>query len=326
MRGEHLTAAELSTADRPRFDALAVAHGDVFCRTAWHPGEPDKLRLVGLYTSTGELSGGFQLAVTRRFGLRCFENPAFTPSVGPFFASQGSNRVAGQTFQKAVLEAIAAYLDAQGPALVSLLLGRDIVDTQPFIWRQYRVSPRYTYVLDLAQTEEALWAGMDKERRWSIGKARRDGVLVEATEDWRIVAELVCDTLARQGVKSDRGRVGALVSTSLERGLGFARVALQAGVPVACAFIAYDARRAYYLLGGRGDESTHPGAGRAVLWDAILHAKSLGIAAFDFEGSMVPSIEQYFRGFGGRLVPYFRILKAPLPVEMALKLVRRGLV
>jgi len=46
---------------------------------------------------------------------------------------------------------------------------------------------------------------------------------------------------------------------------------------------------------------------------------------FDFEGSNVPSIERYFRGFGGTLTPYIGVHKAWLPVEMALKLRYRNL-
>ena len=30
---------------------------------------------------------------------------------------------------------------------------------------------------------------------------------------------------------------------------------------------------------------------------------------FDFEGSMIPQIEKYFRGFGGELTPYFVLQK-----------------
>jgi hypothetical protein len=37
-----------------------------------------------------------------------------------------------------------------------------------------------------------------------------------------------------------------------------------------------------------------------------------GVGVFDFEGSMVPSIETFFRGFGGTIVPFYQIRKWPL--------------
>jgi hypothetical protein len=52
----------------------------------------------------------------------------------------------------------------------------------------------------------------------------------------------------------------------------------------------------------------------------------LGIKYFDFEGSMLPQIEIFFRGFGGQLVPYYnRINKAKLPLEILLKFYKREL-
>ena len=59
--------------------------------------------------------------------------------------------------------------------------------------------------------------------------------------------------------------------------------------------------------------------------ESIRHAKELGLKTFDFEGSVIPAIERYFRGFGGKLTPYYRVNKAWLPLEMALKLVKRQL-
>lgn len=53
------------------------------------------------------------------------------------------------------------------------------------------------------------------------------------------------------------------------------------------------------------------------------HAKNLGLKYFDFERSMIPQIERYFRGFGGQLTPYYRINKAKLPFEILLKFFKR---
>ena len=56
-----------------------------------------------------------------------------------------------------------------------------------------------------------------------------------------------------------------------------------------------------------------------------FYAKGKGLKAFDFEGSMLPEVEKFFRGFGGDLIPYYTINKAFLPVEMALKFMKREL-
>jgi hypothetical protein len=95
--------------------------------------------------------------------------------------------------------------------------------------------------------------------------------------------------------------------------------------PVACSFVVHDRETAYYLLGGYHTELKHHGAGVMAMVSAIRHAKALRLRLFDFEGSMVPAIERYFRGFGGSLTPYFTVNKAFLPVEIGLKFIKRQL-
>jgi hypothetical protein len=44
---------------------------------------------------------------------------------------------------------------------------------------------------------------------------------------------------------------------------------------------------------------------------------------FDFEGSMLPEVEKYFRGFGANLIPYYRVSKAKLAVDLALRFIKK---
>nr|HPR68216.1 methicillin resistance protein [Kiritimatiellia bacterium] len=60
------------------------------------------------------------------------------------------------------------------------------------------------------------------------------------------------------------------------------------------------------------------------VWEAIRHAKEAGLETFDFEGSVIPPIERFFRGFGGRLTPYYTVNKGWRPLETAMKFLRRG--
>ena len=46
-----------------------------------------------------------------------------------------------------------------------------------------------------------------------------------------------------------------------------------------------------------------------VLWDAIHEAKNRGSKIFDFEGSMIPTIAEFFRSFGAVQTPYLKVWK-----------------
>ena len=53
------------------------------------------------------------------------------------------------------------------------------------------------------------------------------------------------------------------------------------------------------------------------MWEAIKFTKEeLGLNQFDFEGSMVPPIELFFRKFGGKLTPYYTVSLTKLSVKL----------
>ena len=95
-------------------------------------------------------------------------------------------------------------------------------------------------------------------------------------------------------------------------------VAREHGIPVAGVCIIHGHETAYYVLGGYR-EGAHHGAGALAVHCAIVEAHALGLEIFDFEGSSVPSVEKFFRGFGGVLSPSFSVHRAALPIEIALK-------
>jgi lipid II:glycine glycyltransferase (peptidoglycan interpeptide bridge formation enzyme) len=77
--------------------------------------------------------------------------------------------------------------------------------------------------------------------------------------------------------------------------------------------IVFDANRAYYIIGGVNQNLNYSGVGSLAIWQLITYAKeTLNLREFDFEGSMNPQIELFFRGFGGKLVPYYSIYKPNL--------------
>jgi len=76
---------------------------------------------------------------------------------------------------------------------------------------------------------------------------------------------------------------------------------------LSCALIIREKEKAYYLLGGMMPDSGHEGAQALLLWEAMNHARQEGCDIFDLEGSMIPAIERFFRGFGGEMVSYFQV-------------------
>jgi hypothetical protein len=77
------------------------------------------------------------------------------------------------------------------------------------------------------------------------------------------------------------------------------------GEPLGAVWIAWDEKRAYYLLGGYDHSAKSNNAVALAMWRAIqFTATDLKLPEFDFEGSAIPAVERFFRKFGGTLTPY----------------------
>jgi hypothetical protein len=83
----------------------------------------------------------------------------------------------------------------------------------------------------------------------------------------------------------------------------------------AAAYIVWDERSAYYLMGGGDPELRTSGAMSLVLWEAIKFSHQVS-RRFDFEGSVIEPIERFFRAFGARQVPYFYVSRYSRSMRM----------
>lgn len=310
--------------DLELYDQLAARHGTVFNTREWLEIFGSKVQLFGLYDGGDNLIGGFHLYKQRKFGLSIYRNPPFTPLIGPFLEVRATKHVYRMSTWKEALSSIASFIEQLPYAVISFSLDKKILDTQPFYWHKFKVIPGYTYLLNLSTDEEGLKKNMSSSLRGDLRKGQKDGLRVEKSNDFNQIQSLVMKKFSRQDMKTS-GYLGRVLFQFANQSNSFAFTTYQNGQPSATAFCIHDDHTAYYLLGGYDHENKHHGAGPLAVWNSIQYAKSLGLESFDFEGSMVPQIEQFFRGFGGELTPYYRVNKAKLPLEILLKFTKREL-
>ena len=311
-------------ADRAAYGELAARHGMLFNQPDWLSLFGYSSQAWGLFDDGGALVGGFSLYRERRWGLTVFRRPPFTPTCGPFLDVKSQNPVAILEERRRAMDAMIDHVEAQHPAICMLPLDRNVSDALPFYWRGYKVVPNYTYVLDLSAAPDEMLKNMSSERRKNISKAGRDGLRTCAAAHMEEVRDLVLGTFRRQRKAVDQAGLEAILFRYATSANSFAFTTYRGERPIATCFAVHDAQTAYYLLGGYSAEERHHGAGAAAMFEAIRHAREIGLKTFDFEGSVIPAIERYFRGFGGRLTPFLTVNKAWLPVEIAMKM-RSGL-
>ena len=302
------------------YDELAKSHGTLFNRMDWLALFGSQMQPYGIFSDNGKMVGGLSLYWERCGFFKICRRAPYTPTCGPFLEMTAQKPVTMIEMRRKALRCMAEFLENAGASMCMLSLDRRISDALPFFWRGYKVVPYYTYILDLSPTMEEIFSNMASAQRNHVAKAKKDLLAVRRTEDLRIVRELVLATFERQRKPVDKRMLDAILFRYCNCANSFAFTTYREDRPIATCLVVHDKSTAYDLLAGYRAEERHHGAGPLAVYEAIRHSKEIGLKAFDFEGSVIPAIETYFRGFGGRLVPYLTVNKAWLPLEMALKL------
>jgi hypothetical protein len=186
----------------------------------------------------------------------------------------------------------------------------------PFHWRAYKLKVKYTYQIPLMRKEEDIWADMAEHIRRDIRKTEKSGITVTIKEEADEVIDLFIRNKASeisQLKKMDHSLLLCAFNNMQKKGNAFAMIAKTPG-GITCAGIlvfVYGNIFTYYF-GTAEREYKRSGAMSLILWEALKTANNSGYAVFDFEGSMIESIERFFRGFGAVPVPYLNISKKRL--------------
>lgn len=314
----------IDSSNKEKYSALCSAKGTVFNTLEWLNLYGEALRIYGIFNNDRKLIGAFHLYTAKMGGiLTHIKNPPFTPHIGLFFDSQSGTKANALSFEKSIAAALSDFFNQLNCQIFTIALPSSFVDTQAFIWDKYKVIPNYSYVLDLTLSEEELLKNLASDKRNSINKAEKDKVSVKYCDDKKLVKQMVENTYSRKAKTLNEAIVNKILFEFATKKNSFGYTADANGKTSALSFCIHDQNTAYYLLGGYDNQNKHQGAGVLALWNCILHAKKMGLKKFDFEGSMIPQVEKYFRGFGGDLIPYYTLNKANLLLESALKFVKR---
>ncbi|MBI4647761.1 MAG: hypothetical protein HY738_14525 [Bacteroidia bacterium] len=315
----------IDRSDLNSYPGIFSQEGSLFNSPEWISLFDDNLKLYGIFNDDKSLIGGFYLFVTRIAGLRYYKSPPFTPHVGLFFKNNAVNTANRHSYIKRTITLVAEFISNLPYTVVSLPFPNDYIDFQPFYWMKFKVIPNYTYIINLNKPYEDISKNMSPQRRNDLTKANKDNIITLKIDDMSVVKELVLKTMNRNNITYNLHILDKILFSFTKYGNSFAFVSYISNIPIATSFCVYDKNTAYYLLGGIDFVNKHQGAGAAAVFSTIQFSRNLNLKYYNFEGSMIPSVENFFRNFGGEMTPYFRINKAILPVEFILKLFKRNM-
>ncbi|MEM7163283.1 MAG: GNAT family N-acetyltransferase [Bacteroidota bacterium] len=267
--------------------------------------------------SANEVDSNTAISITYKVGtikgLKALYTPSFQHRIG-FFTSQIRN-------EKKVIRAFLEWLSNQSFPVVdiSVSLHPDIfenVNTYSF-----DISAKYVYKLPLLGTEEELFKGLKSYTRSNLRKAQKELILIQKNDKSELIR--LCDlTFDRQSTIYPRQELMDILESQLLQKSRLDFFAQRDGVNIAAVSILFDQERAFYLIGGYDKSNSHRGASTLAMWAALCAMKKKGIQEFDFQGSMIPGVERFIRGFGGEKVMYTSIQRYPWYIKLIKKLKR----
>ena len=195
-----------------------------------------------------------------------------------------------------------------------------ITNWLPFYWKGFKQTTKYTYVIeDLSNLESVfknfrgniktdirkaekvvkVYTGNDIEKFYSINKKTfdRQNKKIRYSLDFLMKLDKVCIQNKCREIffaEDEKNRIHSAV------------------------YLVWDDNSAYYLLSGGDPQLRNSGATSLLVWSAIKFTAELGLK-FDFEGSMLESIERFFRSFNAIPKTYFYITKKKSKISLIIK-------
>lgn len=254
----------------------------------------------------------------KKSGFTYNVQPPLTQKLGPWISPSKSKYSKALGQEKDLMENLISQL----PKFDFFSQSWDYKNTNwlPFYWKGFEQTTKYTYVINNLSDIDSICLEFENSKRKNIKKA--EGMV-------NIVFDIPYDefyenhkyTLEKQGSKISYSKV--LFKTIYEAaylnnsGRTIAAYDKEGNLHAAI-FVIWDSESAYDLISTIDPDYRTYGAA-SLLIKSIIEFLSGKTCKFDFEGSMIESVERSFRQFGAKQTPYFNVYKTTSKKLLLLK-------
>jgi len=278
---------------------------------------------VALAYRGDHLLGVWPYYIKSKWGLKYITMPSLTPYLGPFISIDPSLKNSSKyTIEKELLTSLCDQIPRA--LLTAVQRPPSMSNSLALHWAGYTCEKKYTYRIPLNSSSE-IWDNIDTKQKNIIRKAQLT-YTVEQINDVEPFLLLNNKTFERQGISvpytADHFRV--MDSALNEHKARTILVAYDKHNNMHGAiYVTFDSHTCYLIAIGSDPKERNLGSIPLLIWsyiEEITATKEL----FDFEGSMMPNIESFFRSFGGNLCTYDRVYKGHNRcIELLLRLTKK---
>lgn len=187
----------------------------------------------------------------------------------------------------------------------------------PFYWKGFSQRTMYTYIIRDISDLDQVYSNFKSTVRNKIRKAEQE-VTVEIKNDIDSFYELNKMSFERQKMEIGYNlqfirKIDEAFANNNARTIFFAKDKLNR--IHSALYLTYDKNTAYVHLAGENPALRNSGAGALLMWEAIKYSRNQkNLKSFDFEGSIIETIEENRRSFGAEQVAYHKIQKVNSPL------------
>jgi lipid II:glycine glycyltransferase (peptidoglycan interpeptide bridge formation enzyme) len=274
------------------------------------------------FENNGTIIGCWAFPYKKKKGFTLINMPMLTPGISPIITYfSGQKNAAKISHEQQVMDNLIQQLPKYD--LFDLYFLPNYKNHLSFYWKGFEQTTRYTYIINDLSNLDTIFENFNSSTRTQIRKAEKEITITESG-DIELFYQVNALSFKRQNKKVPYTlayvkQINEACTKNNCRKIIFAKDA-QNNIHAAL-YLVWDKQGAYYLMGGADENYKSSGAYSLLMWYAIKEAAKM-CAQFNFCGSMLPSVERFFRSFGGEQTPYLHIKKTnskALSLLMSLK-------
>ena len=264
---------------------------------------------VVLVEKGGEIVASLPYMVLKRHGFKYICQPVLTQKLGPWLKYPPRQKYDKRlSYENKIFKELIEELPIVDS--ISICFDYNITNWLPFYWKGFNQTTRYTYIIEDLSNVEKIFQEMSSDMRNMVRKAEKS-VIIKECVDVDLAYSLNKMTFDRQNMKMpytlDMFKKISEACFAHDAGKIFIAEDVD-GNKHGMSFMVYDENCAYYLIGGGNPEYRNSAAQDLLIWHMIKEASNV-TKKFDFEGTMLPTVNKTFRSFGTVQKSYHSISK-----------------
>lgn len=264
--------------------------------------------VVLAHDKEGHIVGSWAFHLVKKGPFRIILNPMLTPFSGPrLFPHHPITRPSKKrSFAIKTIASLYEQLPKHDYILVNLY--PDMNDWYPLYCIGFKSTIRQTFQL-APNSSEYIWKQFGSGLRNKI-KKQEEKYHIKETTDIATIYRMQAELIRQKGEKMLAEQQFRQLLASLEYGwTGLMAVTQKSNEIAGSCFVVHDKDTSYLTFLNQNNSVKHHSCSRPLIWESIKTCHEKG-KVFDFEGSMLPSVEPVFRSFEGRTRSYHSVSKS----------------